>query len=124
MFVFGFGGCKKTVENQTAAWKSNVKKVEALQAKYPGFKPALQARLDEAKPIHEAASSLEGDAAIDKLSSANSTLMAGFVRDLDRVEDLTTKLREARVDVTAKAGVASARAIPTRCCSLAVRSAG
>lgn len=103
LFIFGLGGCKKTVENQTAAWKSNVKKVEALQAKYPGFKPALQARLDEAKPIHEAATSLEGDAAIDKLSSANSTLMAGFVRDLDRVEELTTKLREARVEVTAKA---------------------
>jgi hypothetical protein len=109
LFVFGLGGCKKTVENQTAAWKSNLKTVEALQAKYPGFKPALQARIDEAKPMHEAASSLEGDAAIDKLSSANSTLMKGFVRDLDRVEKLTKELREARVEVTAKAGDASQR---------------
>ncbi len=109
LFVFGLGGCKKTVENQTAAWKSNVKSVEALMAKYPGFKPALQARMDEAKPIHEAATSLEGDAAIDKLSSANSTLMKGFVRDLDKVETMTKKLREARVDATTKAKDASIR---------------
>ncbi len=107
--LLAFGGCKKTVENQTAAWKSNVASVESMMAKYPGFKPALQARLDEAKPIHEAATSLEGDAAIDKLSSANSTLMKGFVRDLDKVDDMTKKLREARVDVTAKASGKSIR---------------
>jgi len=109
LFVFGLGGCKKTVENQTAAWKSNVKTVESLMAKYPGFKPALQARLDEAKPIHEAAAGLEGDAAIDKLSSANGTLMKGFVRELGRVEEVSKKLREARVEVTAKASDASIR---------------
>ena len=103
LFLFGVGGCKKTVENQTAAWNANVKKLEELQAKYPGFKPALQARLDEAKPLHEAAASLEGDAAIDKLTAANTALMGGFVRELDKVEALTTKLREARVEVTAKA---------------------
>lgn len=109
LFVFGVGGCKKTVENQTAAWKSNVRTVKALQAEYPGFGPALQARLDEAEPMHEAASSLEGDGAIDKLSAANSTLMKGFVRDLDRVEKLTKDLREARVEVTAKASDPSIR---------------
>ncbi len=107
--LFVFGGCSKTVENQTAAWKSNVASVESMMAKYPGFKPALQARLDEAKPIHEAATALEGDAAIDKLSAANGALMKGFVRDLGKVEDLTKKLREARVDVTAKASDASVR---------------
>lgn len=109
LFVFGLGGCKQTVENQTAAWKNNLKTVKALQAKYPGFKPALQARIDEATPIHEAAGSLEGDAAIEKLSSANSTLMKGFVRDLDKVDKLSKDLREARVEVTAKAGDASLR---------------
>ncbi len=108
LFAF-FGGCKQTVENQTAAWKSNLKKVESLQAKYPGFKPALQARIDEAKPIHEAAGSLEGDAAIEKLSAANSALMKGFVRELDKVETVSKKLREARVEVTAKASDASIR---------------
>lgn len=109
LFVFGLGGCKKTVENQTAAWKSNLATVQSLQAKYPGFKPALQARIDEATPIHEAATSLEGDAAIDKLSAANSALMKGFVGDLGRIETATKKLREARVDVTAKASDASIR---------------
>ena len=108
LFAF-FGGCKQTVENQTAAWKGNVKKVESLQAKYPGFKPALQARIDEATPIHEAAGSLEGDAAVEKLSAANSALMKGFVRDLDKIETVSKKLREARVEVTAKASDASLR---------------
>lgn len=103
------GACKKTVENQTAAWKSNVTKVEALQAQYPGMKPALQARLDEAKPLHEAASSLEGDAKIEKLSAANGALMKGFVRDLDGLDAKIKKLREARAEVTAKAGDASSR---------------
>ncbi len=105
-----FGGCKQTVENQTAAWKSNVKTVEALQAKYPGFKPALQARIDEATPMHEAAGSLEGDAAIEKLSAANGALMKGFVRELDKIETVSKKLREARVEATAKASDPSIRA--------------
>lgn len=45
----------------------------------------LQARIDEATPTHGAVSSLEG-AAVEKLATANSTLVEGFERDLDKVE--------------------------------------
>ncbi len=103
-------GCKQTAEGQSKAWKSNVTTVQGLMAEYPGMKPALEARLSAATQVHEAAASLEGEPQIEKLSQANGTLMKGFVRDLQGLEASMKKLREARVEVTAKAGDDSSRA--------------
>ena len=52
------GGCKKTVEGEQQAYESNVAEVTALKATYPGFAGVLDARLQNAKGIHDSASSL------------------------------------------------------------------
>jgi colicin import membrane protein len=102
--------CKKSVEGEEKAWKANVAKLQELEAQYPGFKPALQARLASAQSVYDAASSLSDDAKIEKLSAANSALRAGFVTDLDGLDAKIKKVREKRVEAAAKAGDASTQA--------------
>ena len=53
-------GCAKTVEGETKAWNDNVAQLNALIAQYPGFKPALEARLAAAKKTYDAASTMTG----------------------------------------------------------------
>jgi chromosome segregation ATPase len=108
-FLLLLGGCKKTVENQEKAWTSNVSTVQALGAQYPGFEPALRARLGAAQGIYDAAADLSEDARIDKLAEANRALMAGFVSDLRAVDRKVAQLREKRVEAAAQAGDASSR---------------
>lgn len=92
------GACSKTVEGESKKWEANSAKVTELAAQYPGFKPALEARKQAAKKIHDAADGLEGDAKIQKLSEANAAMMAGFVDDLDDLDDKIKHLRETRVE--------------------------
>ena len=108
-FLLLVGGCKKTVEGQEKAWTANVSQVQALSAQYPGFKPALEARLGAAQGIYDSASELTGDAQIDKLSEANRTLTAGFVSDLRSLDKKMKDLREKRVEAAARAGDESSR---------------
>ncbi|MCA9706532.1 MAG: hypothetical protein KDK70_11835 [Myxococcales bacterium] len=103
------GGCKKTLEGEQSAWTANVDKVNAMMAQYPGFKPALEQRLESAKKVHGEAEALSGEAQVEKLASANSTLMRGFVGDLTKVESSMKELRGKRVEAAAKAGDASSR---------------
>jgi predicted Zn-ribbon and HTH transcriptional regulator len=102
-------GCKKSVEGEQEAWKSNVAQVKALIATYPGFQPALDQRLTKATELHDAADALDGDAKIDKLSEANSALMAGWVRDMQGLEEAMKDLRTKRVEAAAHAGDESSR---------------
>ena len=97
-------GCKATVENQTAAWTANVKTVAGLEATYPGFKPALQARMKSAEEAKAKADGLEGQAAAEALQAANRTLMGGFVGKLNGIDDKLDKLRKKSVEAAAKAG--------------------
>ncbi|MEZ4380671.1 MAG: hypothetical protein R3A79_04960 [Nannocystaceae bacterium] len=97
-------GCSKSVEGESKRWESNSAKVTALAAQYPGFKGAIDAQKASAKEIFDGAAGLDGDAKIEKLSAANSALMAGFVGDLDRIEEKMKKLRESRAVAAAKAG--------------------
>ena len=101
--VLMVGACSKSVEGESRKWDSNSVQVAELAAAYPGFKPALEGRKAAAAKIHDAAASLEGDAKIAKLSEANTTLMQGFVGELDALDDQMKKLRESRVEVTTKA---------------------
>ncbi|MCX4245591.1 hypothetical protein [Paraliomyxa miuraensis] len=103
------GGCKKTVEGEQAAWTSNVEKVNALMATYPGFKPALEERMGKAKGIYDASEGLDGEAKANKLGEANSTLMGGYVRDLQQLDKDMKDLRTKRVEAAAKAGDESSR---------------
>jgi len=109
MLVLAPAGCKKSVEGETKAWKTNVEQVKALIATYPGFQPALEQRLTKATEVHDAADALDGDAKIDKLAEANSTLMGGWVRDLQGLEEAMKDLRTKRVEAAAKAGDESSR---------------
>lgn len=108
MILFA-GGCKKSVEGEQQAWKTNVEQVKGLTATYAGFKPALEQRLTKATELHDAADTLDGDAKIDKLAEANSTLMAGWVRDLQGLDESMKDLRTKRVEAAAKAGDESSR---------------
>lgn len=103
------GGCKKSVEGEQQAWRTNVEQVKGLSATYPGFAPPLEARLTKATELHDAADSLDGDAKIDKLSEANSALMAGWVRDLQGLDEAMKTLRTKRVEAAAQAGDESSR---------------
>lgn len=103
------GGCKKSVEGEQQAWKTNVEQVKGLMATYSGFTPALEQRMTKASELHDAADSLDGDAKIDKLSEANSALMAGWVRDLQGLDESMKTLRTKRVEAAAQAGDESSR---------------
>jgi hypothetical protein len=103
------GGCKKTVEGEQKAYEANVAEVTALKATYPGFSSVLDARLENAKGIYGAASSLSGDDQIAKLSEANAALSGGFVSELRSVEKKVEELRKKRVEAAAKAGDESSR---------------
>jgi hypothetical protein len=103
------GGCQKSVEGEQQAWKRNVEQVKALMATYPGFQPALDQRLTKATELRDAADALDGDAKIDKLSEANSALMAGWVRDLQGLDESMKSLRTKRVEAAAQAGDESSR---------------
>jgi hypothetical protein len=109
LLVLGLPGCKKSVEGEQAAWKSNVEQVKALQATYPGFQPALEQRMTKATELHDAAEGLDGDAKIDKLGEANSALMTGWVRDLKGLDEAMKDLRTKRVEAAAQAGDESTR---------------
>lgn len=107
--MFLLGGCSKTVEGEQESWATNVKQVSALQATYPGFEPALKARMAEAEAVHAEAEGLSGDAKIEKLSAANSALTRGYVGKLKRIDADMKALREKRVKAAAKASDASSR---------------
>ena len=104
-----FAGCKKTVEGEQKAYEASVADVTALKATYPGFAGVLDARLQNAKGIYDSASSLSGDAQIEKLSEANTALSGGFVSDLRTLEKKIEELRGKRVEAAAKAGDESSR---------------
>jgi hypothetical protein len=108
-FFLLFAGCKKTVEGEEKAWSSNVSQIQTLTAQYPGFKPPLEARLDSARAIHDAAGALSGDAQLEKLVEANRTLMGGFVGQLRSLDRKIKQLREKRVEAAAQAGDDSSR---------------
>ncbi len=107
MVLLLFAGCKKTVEGEQNAWKSNVDKVNGLMAKYPGFKPALEQRMEAAKTVHAESEGLSGEALIEKLSAANTALTRGFVDKLGKLDGQMKKLRSARAEVATKAGDSS-----------------
>jgi hypothetical protein len=102
-------GCKKSVEGETKKWEDNVAHVKELMAKYPGFKPALEARLKSATTVYDAAASLADDAKIEKLAAANTAITKDFVAGLDALEPKMKQLREKRVEAAAKAGDESSR---------------
>ena len=102
--------CAKSVEGESKKWDANVSKVNALGAKYPGMKPALDARLETSKTSWEAAQGLsDEESKIKAMAAANSALTAGFVGKLDEVEGKLSKLRETRVDAASTAGDESSR---------------
>ncbi len=102
-------GCKKSVEGESQRWDAGVTEVKALAAQYPGFKPALDARLAAAQAIYDAAGALGDEAKIEKMSEANAALRRDFVGKLGALADTMKKLREKRVQAAANAGDESTR---------------
>lgn len=102
--------CAKTVEGESKKWDANVTKVNALGAKYPGMKPALDARLAASKATWDSANGIsDEESKIKAMAAANSAIMAGFVTKLDGVEGSLAKLRESRVSAASMAGDESSR---------------
>lgn len=106
---FAVAACSKSVEGEQKRWDANVAQVRALTAKYPGFKAALEGRLARSQAIYDGAASLGDEAKIEKMSEANNAISAGFVHDLEHLDETLKKLREARVEAAAKAGDDSSR---------------
>lgn len=102
-------GCKRSVEGETQRWEAGVTEVKALAAQYPGFKPALDARLAAAQAVYDAAGSLGDEGKIAKLTEANAKLRGDFVGKLGGLADTMKKLREKRVQAAAGAGDESSR---------------
>jgi len=102
-------GCKPSVEGESQSWTTNVAKVKELMATYPGFKPALEARMTTAQAAYDKADGLADEAKAAQLQSANKALMAGFVGQLKGVEAKLDKLRKKRVEAASKAGDESSR---------------
>lgn len=107
--IFLVTGCSKTVEGESKKWDANVVEVNGLSAKYPGMKPALDARLAAAKATYDSAAALEEKAKIDTMAAANTALMGGFVTKLKNVEPSLAKLRESRISAASSAGDESSR---------------
>ncbi len=102
-------GCAKTVEGESKKWDANVTKVNGLAAKYPGMKPAIDARVAAAKATYDSAASLEEKAKIEAMAAANTALTGGFVAKLEAVEPSLAKLRESRIAAASMAGDESSR---------------
>ncbi|MFO0635234.1 MAG: hypothetical protein U0168_20495 [Nannocystaceae bacterium] len=101
--------CKKTVEGESKRWEAGVTEVKGLMAQYPGFKPALEARLTRAQGIYDAATSLGEEQKIAKMAEANGELRKDFVGELTGLADTMKALREKRVSAAANAGDESSR---------------
>jgi len=109
VFILLLAACSKSVEGESKKWTANTATVTTLAAQYPGFQPALEARKQSAQKVFDDAAKLDGEQKIEKLSAANSTLMGGFVSDLNRIDTKLKKLRESRVEAASQAGDASSR---------------
>ncbi len=83
-------GCGKSVEGETKRWDSNQLSVQEYQAKYPGFKAALQDRLAEGKAGMKAAAALSGDAKAKAMAAANDKVNT----ILFRFQAVERKMRE------------------------------
>lgn len=70
VFLLFVGGCKKTVEGEKQKFDHNVAEAKAVIAQYPGFKPAVEAKLKEAQKTFDAATSLSGEEQIKKMAAA------------------------------------------------------
>lgn len=94
--------CGSSVESENASWKSNLQSAQAMQTKYPQFKAAIQAALDEAKPAMEAAKKVaEEEAKIEAMSKANSILEQPFLSGLRKFDDRIAAIRKKVVEVKA-----------------------
>lgn len=94
-------GCKKTVEGESKSWTRNTRRIAELKALYPGFAAPLGERLKQAEAAMAAAKKVsdEGEKA-KQMATANATLMRGFVRELDGIDD---KIRRVRSKITSAA---------------------
>jgi uncharacterized phage infection (PIP) family protein YhgE len=88
------GGCKKTVEGESKAWKRNLRRADKLSALYPGFTAPIKEQKKQAETIMTAAKRLSDEgASAKKMAEANSKLYGGFVYKLAQVDDKIKKLR-------------------------------
>jgi hypothetical protein len=88
------GGCKKTVEGESKAWKRNLRRADGLSTLYPGFAAPIKEQKKEAEVIMTAAKRLSDESAsAKKMAEANSKLHGGFVYKLGQVDDQIKKLR-------------------------------
>lgn len=96
-------GCTSE-QGQQKAWMKNKDAVEMYQAKFPGFKAVLQARLDEATRMFEDAKK-KGDkkARIQAMKRANERLN-DLTRHFESYQTSLDKLRRLKSDPDVKRG--------------------
>lgn len=93
-------GCKRSVEGESSAWKTNKEKVNGLMSRYPGMKPALQSQLDAATKKWETAEGIsDEDKKIAAMSEANGMISGGWIGDLEDYDEDKQKLQDLIVEV-------------------------
>jgi hypothetical protein len=91
----GLPACKKTVEGENKRWTSTTRRVQELQALYPGFAAPLKDQLKKAEAVMEAAKGISDEQEkIKKMAEANALALEGFAGKLGDVERLQKQIRE------------------------------
>ncbi len=92
--------CKKSVESEKKAWEANLKRVSQLTFEFPQFTNVLKEQTALAqKLMDEAATIADEKSKIQKMADANSMILATFVRNLEEIKSLKTKIRNKIIDV-------------------------
>jgi len=98
--AFAAASCKKTVESEQKSWENNLKRVSQLTFEFPSFTNVLKEQIETAtKVMNESAAITDEKARIQKMAEANSQLMTTFVRNLEEIKSLKTKIRSKVTDV-------------------------
>jgi hypothetical protein len=95
--------CKKPVE-EPKDWQRNVREVQQLSARYPGFATALAQQIKLSTAAMEEAKGLsDREAAARRMSEASGMLTGGFVYRLGQMDATIRRVRE-KINTAARGG--------------------
>ena len=96
--------CQKSLDGEIKAYEANIKKLDALSAKYPSFRTAVETVKKDASSQYETAKKLsEEKSKIEGISAANKIARPAFVNNIDEIEKLLRSLPNKFSEATQKA---------------------
>lgn len=99
---------KRTAKSESGRFKNAEKKAKGLASVYPAFQSLVDKRVEKAREVLKAAEKIsDEEAKVKKMTEAVSTLNAGFVDKLSRVDgalkDLRREANKVVTEVTSEA---------------------